>query len=154
MSEHSSAAADGGTVSPGHVVITAGPFRFVARLEEQAAPRTCAAFREMLPFESRVIHARWSGEACWVPMGEMNLPIPEENALNRPQPGQLLFYPGGPSETEILIPYGVAAFAAVVGPLSGNHFLTVVQGGDRLPELGRMCLWEGAQPLRVELAEQ
>src|SRR5688500_9798097 len=63
MPEHPAAAAgNGDPATSAHVVITAGPFRFLARLEEEAAPRTCAAFREMLPFASRVIHARWSGE--------------------------------------------------------------------------------------------
>src|SRR5690348_1635570 len=46
--------------------ITAGPFAFTARLERAAAPRTCAKFRAMLPYRERLIHVRWSGEACWI----------------------------------------------------------------------------------------
>ncbi len=42
--------------------IAASGFRFVARLEEEAAPATVAAFRRLLPLESRIIHVRWSGE--------------------------------------------------------------------------------------------
>ena len=50
--------------------IEAGPFEFTARMEEESAPTTCAAFQRLLPFESKLIHVRWSGESCWVPMGD------------------------------------------------------------------------------------
>jgi len=36
------------------------------------------------------------------------------------------------------------------GPLAGNHFLTVTEGADRLRELGRLVLWEGAQDVVFE----
>ena len=45
------------------LTITAGGFAFIARLEEEDAPETVAAFRRLLPLESRIIHVRWSGEA-------------------------------------------------------------------------------------------
>jgi len=132
--------------------IVAADYRFVARLEEEAAPKTVAAFRRLLPLESRIIHARWSGEACWIPFGEVAVGIVPENATCYPAPGQILFYPGGVSETEILFPYGSTSFASKVGPLAGNHFATVLEGVERLPELGRQALWEGAQPIRFEEA--
>ena len=132
--------------------ITAGPHRFVARLEEDDAPRTCAAIRAMLPFRSKLVHARWSGEACWVPMGERRLGIDFENHTSHPAPGEILIYPGGISEMEILVPYGATSFASKVGPLAGNHFATVVEGAEALRELGRLVLWEGAQDLRIEEA--
>lgn len=135
-----------------NVLITVGPLRFVARFEEQAAPLTCAAFRKVLPFENRIIQARWSGEAAWVPMGQFDLGVPSENATSHPSRGDLLFYPAAASETEILFPYGSACFASKVGQLAGNHFLTVVQGHELLGELGRRVLWEGAQPIRIEAA--
>jgi len=129
--------------------ITAGPFVFRARFEEALAPRTCAAFRALLPYRQRIIHARWSGEACWIPLGDFRLGVGEENPLREPAPGQILFYPGGISETEILFPYGKARFACKDGPLAGNHFLTVVEGP--LAELGRLVLWEGAQEVEFEV---
>lgn len=43
--------------------ITAGPYTFRARLEEERAPKTCAAFSKLLPFEHKVIHVRRSGES-------------------------------------------------------------------------------------------
>ena len=130
--------------------IDAGGFRFVARLEEEAAPQSVEAFRRMLPLESRIIHARWSGEACWIPWGELDIGIGPENATAYPAPGELLLYPGGVSETELLFPYGAAAFGSKAGRLAGNHFATVVEGAENLRELGRKALWEGAQDIRFE----
>ena len=130
--------------------ITSGEFRFVGRLEEEASPGTVAAFRRLLPLESRIIHARWSGEACWIPFGERDVGFGPENATCYPAPGQILFYPGGVSETEILFPYGPTAFASKAGALAGNHFATVLEGLERLGGLGRKVLWEGAQPIRFE----
>ena len=127
--------------------IAAGDLRFAARLEEGLAPATVAALRRLLPLESRVIHARWSGEATWIPFGELDVGIGPENATAYPSPGELLLYPGGVSETELLFPYGHCAFASKAGRLAGNHFATVVEGLELLPELGRRCLWEGAQPI-------
>ncbi len=128
--------------------ITAGGFSFVARLEEEAAPRTIAAFRTLLPLESRIIHVRWSGEGGWIPFGELDLGLAAENATCYPNPGELIFYPGGVSETEILLAYGYVSFASKAGPLAGNHFATIVEGGDNLRELGMKFLWEGAQEIR------
>jgi hypothetical protein len=134
------------------VLIIVGPLRFAACFEEKEAPRTCAAFRALLPFENQLIQARWSGEAAWVPMGDFRLDVPAENATSHPSRGDLLFYPADTSETEILFPYGSACFSSKVGQLAGNHFLTVTAGLELLPELGRLVLWRGAQPIRIEVA--
>jgi hypothetical protein len=133
-----------------NVLISVGPLRFSARFEDRAAPLTCAAFRKLLPFENQLIQARWSGEAAWVPMGDFRLDVPAENATSHPSRGDLLFYPAAASETEILFPYGSACFSSKVGQLAGNHFLTVIKGSDLLPELGRLVLWKGAQPIRID----
>lgn len=128
--------------------ITAGRFSFRARLEEEAAPRTVAAFRRLLPLESRIIHVRWSGEAGWIPFGELDLGLDAENATSYPNAGEIVLYPGGVSETEILLAYGYVNFASRAGQLAGNHFATIVEGNESLRELGRTFLWEGAQPIR------
>ena len=131
--------------------VSAGPFTFGARFES-AAPRTVARFRELLPYRERIIHVRWSGEACWIPLGSLDLGLGYENATSYPAPGQILLHPGGVSETEILLGYGSCQFASKVGVLAGNHFLSIVEGLERLPELGRMVLWQGAQDIVFEAA--
>ena len=127
--------------------IAAGPYNFTARFEDAAAPRTCAKFRTLLPYRQRIIHVRWSGEACWIPLGDFDLGLAPENPTSYPAPGQILLYPGGISETEILLGYGAVRFASKVGQLAGNHFLTIVEGNEDLASLGKLVLWSGAQDI-------
>lgn len=158
--------------------ITAGPFTFTAQMEEEFAPVTCAAFRSLLPFRTKIIHARWSGEACWIPLdnpqarsktslssqrqdenakwiipGTSDTTLAFENHTSHPGPGQILFYPGGYSVPEILFPYGSASFASKMGGLAGNHFLTIVEGAEQFRAFGRKVLWEGAHDILFELNE-
>jgi hypothetical protein len=111
--------------------IVAAGMQFVARWEEDAAPRTVAAFKASLPLDDRIIHCRWSGESNWIPWGDRDFGIGPENATSYPHPGELALYPGGQSETE----------------LWANHFATLVEGQEQLRELGRLTLWEGAQQI-------
>jgi Protein of unknown function (DUF3830) len=127
--------------------ITAGPYAFVARFEPAAAPMTCAWFASLLPYRERIIHVRWSGEACWIPLGGLDPGIGYENATSYPAAGQILFYPSGISETEILLAYGACQFASKAGQLAGNPFLTIVDGLENLRPLGEMTLWQGAQDI-------
>jgi Protein of unknown function (DUF3830) len=133
--------------------IRAADFKFTARLEEDAAPQTVAAFRRLLPLESRIIQARWSGQSAWIPFGKLDVGVGPENATSYPAPGEILLYPGGVSETEILFPYGPTCFASKAGQLAGNHFATIVEGGERLQELGELVLWSGAQPISFRESE-
>lgn len=125
--------------------IAVGSLRFTARWETDAAPRTCAAFWKLLPLRAQLVQARWSGEAAWVPLGDLETGLSYENHTTYPGAGQLLLYPGGISETEVLFPYGSTAFASKAGPLAGNHFATIEDGRELLRELGRRVLYEGAQ---------
>ncbi len=129
------------------IILTAGPFRFEARLETQAAPKTVAAIRRILPYRQKIIHVRWSGEGLWIPLGEEDFGVGYENSTSFPAPGQMLLHPGSVSETEMLLAYGGVHFASKVGQLAGNHFLTITSNLEDLPKLGRMTLWEGAQPI-------
>jgi hypothetical protein len=137
-------------IIPSVLVITVGPLGFRARLESEKAPRTCEAVLRALPFESKLVQARWSGEAAWVPLGDRAFGVEHENSNTYPGAGELLLYPGGLSETEILFPYGATSFGSRVGPLAGNHFATIEDGRELLPEVGRLVMWEGAQDFRME----
>jgi len=130
--------------------IKAARFEFIARFESERAPQTCAKFRTMLPYKERIIHVRWSGEGCWIPLGDLDLGLKYENHTSYPAPGEIILYPGGISETEILLAYGNVHFASKVGQLAGNHFLTIVEGNDRLRPLGECVLWQGAQNISFE----
>ena len=131
--------------------VTAGPYVFEAKLEREAAPKTCAKFLSLLPYKERIIHVRWSGEGCWIPLGETDFGLPFENATSFPAPGQFILYPGGYSETELLLAYGGVCFASKMGQLAGNHFLTITKGQENLVALGKKTLWDGAQDILFEL---
>ena len=126
---------------------------FTARLETERAPRTAAAFLARMPFEGQLVQARWSGEAGWVPLADYDLGVPYENATSHPAPGQVLWHPPGLSEAELLVPYGSTSFSSRVGQLAGNHFLTIIDEHGDLAAVGRRLLYEGAQPIRFELAK-
>lgn len=134
------------------LIVRVGDFTFDARFEDRLAPKTCAAFRAAMPFESQAVHVRWSGEAVWLPLGDLDFGVGYENHTSYPAPGQIILYPGGISETEILLAYGGVHFASKMGQLAGNHFITLTSGLDRLPELGKTVLYKGAQKVRFEAA--
>ena len=133
--------------------ISVGPYVYSARFEEQRCPKTCAAFAKLLPYRQKIIQARWSGEAAWIPLGDFKLDVPWEDATRYPAPGEILFYPGGYSETEILFPYGPCAFGSKLGGLAGNHLMTITSGHEQLAAMGRKILWEGAQDILIEATE-
>jgi hypothetical protein len=136
---------------PSTVNITVGSrFKFVAEFQEKLAPKTCVAFRKLLPYKQKLVHCRWSGEGCWIPLGEFKLDVGYENHTSHPAPGEILWYPGGFSETELIFAYGDVLFASKVGQLAGNHFLTVVTGAEQLSEMGRTVLYHGAQDIVFE----
>ncbi len=122
-----------------------GPYEFTVRMETDKAPETCRAFAKVLPFSGQMIHVRWSGEAGFLPLGDYDLGVDLEDPTSYPAPGEILFFPGGISECEILVPYGGACFASKAGQLAGTHFLTVVEGEHQFEELGQALLYDGAQ---------
>ena len=134
-----------------HWTITAGEYRFVAEAHPDA-PDTLAAFERLLPYRQKLIHVRWSGEAVWVPLGNFDLGVGFENHTSHPSVGDVLFYPGGISETELLIAYGACCFSSKMGQLAGNHFLTIVEGREHLRALGQKILWSGALDVIIDRA--
>ncbi len=131
--------------------ITIAEYVFDAELETERSPQTCAAFEQALPFASELMHVRWSGEGVWIPLGDTDFAVGYEDATSYPAPGQILLYPKGRSETEILIAYGSVHFASKAGTLAGNHFATITSDLDKLRLIGVATLWEGAKPIRFEL---
>ena len=133
------------------VRIKSGEFLFVGELHSLEAPKTCEAFKKLLPLRSRFIHVRWSGEGIWIPFGEERLGLEYENHTSHPAKGEMLLYPGGISEMEMILAYGRCSFASQYGPLAGNHFLTITEGIENLKAFGEKVLWEGAQEIQIEL---
>jgi len=133
------------------VEIKMGPYLFRGGMEEERAPETCKVIKKILPIENKVVHARWSGEAIWIPFGDKKLNVRPENHTCYPQKGEIVVYPGGISEMEIFIPYGHCAFSSKVGLLPGNHFLTITEGIENLPAVGEIVLWKGAQDITIEV---
>ena len=131
-------------------ITVAKDLKFTAVFEDKAAPKTVAAFQKLLPYTQKIVHCRWSGEGCWIPLGEFKLDVGFENHTTYPAPGHILWYPGGFSETELIFAYGPVNFASKMGQLAGNHFLTIVEGNDRLQDMGKKVLYEGAQDILFE----
>ncbi|WP_208595893.1 DUF3830 family protein [Desulfohalobium retbaense] len=121
---------------------------FRADFEDQKSPETCKAFRKAMPFVGNIVHVRWSGEGVWIPLGSMDFSLGYEDATSYPSPGQILLYPKGKSETEILIAYGCVHFASKAGVLAGNHFATITNQLEKLREIGISTLWEGTKSIK------
>ena len=129
------------------LIIKIGDVEFKAKFEKDKSPKTCAAFEATMPFQSKIIHVRWSGEAVWIPLGDRQFGVGFEDATSHPSPGEIILYPGGVSETEILLAYGPTCFASKAGQLAGNHFLTITENLDKIADLGRATLWSGAKDI-------
>lgn len=134
------------------LTVRAGPFTFDARFEEEAAPKTCAAFRQVMPYSGQIVHVRWSGEGVWIPLGDTDFGVDYENHTSHPAPGHIILYPGGISETEILLAYGGVDFSSKMGQLAGNHFITLTSGLENLQTLGNAVLWKGAHEIHFSAA--
>ncbi len=89
-----------------------------------------------------------------MPLGDLESGLSAENHTIHPSRGDVLFYPGGVSEAEILLVYGSAIFSSRAGKLAGNHFLTIDSGADLLAELGHQVLWEGAQQIEFTMSDR
>jgi hypothetical protein len=135
------------------VRMTLGGEVFQARFQCDLAPRSCELLARLLPYHGELVHAQWSGQSCWSPLGSCwpsGVRLPPENASAYPSPGEVLLFGGDLSEPELLIAYGPSRFASKAGPLAGNPVLTIEDRLARLAELGRRILWRGAVDLHIE----
>ena len=105
-----------------------------------------------MPFLGQLVHVRWSGEGVWIPLGDRDFGVSYENHTSHPAPGQIILYPSGISETEILLAYGGVDFSSKMGQLAGNHFITLTSGYENLMKLGNLILWEGAKNIAFNYA--
>jgi hypothetical protein len=135
--------------SPKHSHSSSQPCR-----KQTRSPETVAQFKKQLPYRQKLIHVRWSGEALWIPLGDQKFNVGFESHTSHPNAGQILLYPGGYSETEILFCYGGVHFASKMGVLAANHFLTIKEGNENLNALGNLVLWEGAKDVVFEVADE
>ena len=134
------------------IKIGVADMQFTAKLEWSLSPDTCQNFCAILPFHAKLLQARWSGEAAWIPLAQMDLRVGQEATTGCPGVGDILFHPADHSECEILIPYGKSAFRCKDGDLVGNHFLTIVEGKDQLTKVGELVLWHGSQNIEFSAA--
>ena len=106
------------------VKITVGKnLMFAAEFQEKQAPGTVAAFKKLLPYKQRIVHCRWSGEGCWIPLGDFKLDVGFENHTSYPAPGQILWYPGGFSETELGIDKNLTRSVKLNGKLHNHQMI-------------------------------
>lgn len=131
------------------VLLIAGPFEFAGTLEGKAAPMATAWLTKQFPINGALQHARWSGEAAWLPLSGAPQLLPE-NATAHPQPGHILLYTGVLSHAELLIPYGACAFASKAGTLAGSPVITLDNPLEDLRALGDLLIAKGMQPLTLK----
>ncbi len=138
----------------------------VAELLDDEAPGICARVWELLPVEGKTIHAMYSGAEVFT-MLENPQPMPEENKVHLPLPGEVLFFydPGTGNVgarkpvAEICVVYGrgvalrqhegIPAHCSLFARIPGDWKYDWVD----FAKACRRARWEGPQPLRIERVE-
>ena len=127
------------------VEIKSGEFRFVGKLVDRGSARkTCRVFENMLPLKSQFIHVRWSGEGVWIPYGRSadgsGLRKPYVSSCQRERCSCTSRRHQRDGNHHVL---PARMSASQHGQLSGNHFLTIIEGLDDLYDFGRKVLYDG-----------
>jgi hypothetical protein len=126
---------------------------FSGELHTEAAPESVDALREITTLESELLHVRWSGNAVWIEIDEVDLPdLPRENHTVYPSRGDVLLYPGYRNVQEILISCGPTCFKSQAGELAGNHVATLNATPAELTALEDRTLYDGALSCTLDVS--
>lgn len=136
--------------SMSQLIVRAGDFTFQARFEEALAPKTVAAFRKAMPFQSQAIHNRWSGEAVWMPLGDLDFGVSyqEPHQPSRTRPDHPL---SRRHQRDRNLGWPMAACitpARWASPWQSLHHPD--PGLENLTAFGKTVLWKGAQNIPFE----
>ena len=151
-----------------HIRLTyvAGGESVLAEMLDDEAPHVCQHVWDILPIETKVIHGMYSGAEVFA-MLDHPQPVPEENWVQLPLPGELLYF-FDPSTgavgakkpvAEIVIVYGrgvvlrahegVPTHCSLFARIPGDWKYDWLSFGQAC----RKARWEGPQLLRLERAE-
>ncbi len=141
---------------------------FVADLLEDSAPKTCKKVLSLLPIESYVLHARWCGNAIFIPEVP-RMRLEPENRTILCTAGDILwgpedffqgdFFHDPQYKGELFIAYDEAIFQGKwarccrlpdVGPIPTNLFAKISENLEELKELGERVQKEGMKNITVK----
>jgi hypothetical protein len=133
---------------------------------DDEAPQVCQRVWDILPIETKVIHGMYSGAEVFA-MLDNPRPVPEENRVQLPLPGELLYF-YDPSTgavgarkpvAELVIVYGRGVvLRAHEGVPTHCSLFARIPGDWKYDWAGfaqacRKARWEGPQMLRIERAD-
>lgn len=144
-----------------HLKMPDVPVTAAAELLESAAPETCQAIWDALPFEGPLNHGIWSGPETYLLIDPL-IRIPPENQTIQTQAGEIGYYTqrGGtivdwPDDiSELAFFYGRGARPGMpTGPVAVNLFARVVDNLEGFAEACEAIRRSGPTTLRVERDE-
>jgi Protein of unknown function (DUF3830) len=137
-----------------------------AELLEDEAPGICKHIWSILPIEAKVIHGMYSGAEVFA-MLEQPQPLPRENIVQLPLPGELLYFydenigaaGGRKPVAEVVLVYGrgvvlrahegIPTHCSLFGRIPGDW----KYDWTAFALACRRARWEGPQVLRIERGE-
>ena len=147
------------------IVFTRRNVRGVARLLDDAAPRTCAAVWDTLPLEGDAYHARWAGREVYTLVPPLGSDPGAENGTIFPIPGDLLYF-NVPADSidvpperrtgrpivDLALFYGRNNYLlGPAGHMPGNLFAVITENLDGLAAACNSIWYEGAVGERLLL---
>jgi uncharacterized protein DUF3830 len=137
----------------------------VAEMLDDEAPNVCKLVWDLLPVETKVIHGMYSGAEVFA-MLDKPQPAPQENLVQLPLPGELLYFydsnigaAGGKKPVaELVLVYGRGVVLRAHEGVPTHCSLFARIAGDwkydwtAFAAECRKARWEGPQTLRIEQA--